>query len=95
MKNEKRYLLTDGCFWEKNKKEGTFHTHAIEVVEVETGNIQYITSGSYITFVKGKITDRSQKAYNKATSEEDKKVLRNGQRLPQRKESETTGPEDN
>jgi len=66
MTTEKVYLLTDGCMWEKNKREGTEHTHAVEVVDVETGAVRYIKSGSTITLVKGEITDiRTQKAYNK------------------------------
>ena len=75
MKHEKVYLLTDGCMWEANKCGGTSHPHAVEVVDLETGAIRYIRSGSKITFVQGTITDiRTQGAYNKAT---EKRVLTN------------------
>lgn len=68
MKNEKVYLLTDGCMWEANKKNGTAHPHAVEVVDIETGQVVYIRSGSRIAFIEGHITDiRTQEAYNKAT----------------------------
>lgn len=68
MEHETILLVTDGCMWEANKRNGTAHAHAIEVVDIDTGAIQYITSGSYIIFVKGTITDiRTQEAYNKAT----------------------------
>lgn len=60
------FLLTDGCMWEKQKQEGTFHPHAIEVVDIETGQVRYIQSGSKIRFVEGDITEgRDQKQYNK------------------------------
>lgn len=80
--DEKIYLLTDGCMWELNKKMGSEHPHAIEVVDCETGAIRYITSGSQIRFIKGEISDiRTQKAYNKSTQ---KKVLRNRQSVQKR-----------
>ena len=69
MKNNEIYLLTDGCLWEQNKQTGNEHPHAIEVVDIKTGAVRYITSGSKITFVEGEITDlRSQTAYNEATT---------------------------
>jgi len=62
----KTFLLTDGCMWEMNKQNGTSAPHAIEVVDVETGQVRYIKSGSKIMFVEGEITEsRDQKAYNK------------------------------
>lgn len=77
MKHEKVYLVTDGCFWELNKQTGNEHPHSIEVVDLETGAIRYIKSGSKITFVDGDISDiRTQKVYNKQTNKmetEDKK----------------------
>lgn len=49
-----------------NKRNGTFHPHAIEVVDVETGQIRFIKSGSKIKFVEGDISEnRSQEVYNK------------------------------
>jgi len=72
MANEKVYLLTDLCMWEANKKNKTFYPHAIEVVDTETGQTQFIYSGSKIAFIDGKITPRStQEAYNKTTKTKD------------------------
>ena len=60
------FILTDGCMWEANKKNGTKHAHAIEVVDAATGAVRYIKSGSKIAFVDGEITDlRTQEQYNK------------------------------
>jgi len=36
----KTFLLTDNCAWEANKKNSTDYPHAIEVVDVETGDLQ-------------------------------------------------------
>jgi len=70
MKNEKVYLVTDGCFWEINKETGNEHPHSIEVVDIDTGAVRYIRSGSKISFIDGEITDiRTQKAYNVASKE--------------------------
>lgn len=67
-KHEKVYLLTDGCMWELNKQASSSHPHAIEVVDLETGAVRYITSGSKIALLEGEITDiRTQTAYNEAT----------------------------
>lgn len=52
--------------WEKNKKDGTSYPHSIEVVDIETGQVRYIKSGSKIKFVEGEITQtRNQADYNK------------------------------
>ena len=65
------FLLTDGCMWEKNKQDKTCYPHAIEVVDMETGQIRYIKSGSRIQFVEGAITEgRDQEFYNKTTNGE-------------------------
>lgn len=86
--NEKVYLLTDGCMWEQNKKNGTFYPHAIEVVDIETGAVTYIRSGSKIRFVEGQIqSTRTQEAYNKATQKKD--VSNDGKGLPKRKGGKT------
>lgn len=67
-KNEKIYMLTDGCLWELNKQTGNEHPHSVEVVDLETGAVRYIKSGSRISFIDGEISDlRTQEAYNKAT----------------------------
>ena len=89
MRHETIYLLTDGCMWEANKRNGTTHPHAMEVVDIKTGAVRYITSGSKIAFIEGEITDiRTQKAYNKATS----KVLpHNKQSVPQGEGGEEKG----
>ncbi len=64
--NNPEFVLTDGCMWEMNKKNGTSHPHAIEVVDVKTGAIRYIKSGSRIQFVKGEISEgRNQESYNR------------------------------
>lgn len=52
--------------WEMNKKNNTFHPHAIEVVDMESGQVQFIKSGSVIEFVSGEISEtRNQEKYNK------------------------------
>lgn len=62
---DKIFILTDGCMWEANKKNGTTHPHAIEVVDEETGQVRYIKSGSKISFLGGQITpNRDQAEYN-------------------------------
>lgn len=72
MKHDEIYILTDGCMWEKNKEEGTFFPHAIEVVDSKTGQVRYIKSGSRIAFLEGEITiTRSQETYNKVPKEKE------------------------
>lgn len=62
---KREFILTDGCLWEAQKKAGTFHPHAIEVVDVETGQLRFIQSGARIKFVEGKISPaRDQASYN-------------------------------
>lgn len=64
---KRNFLLTDACLWEMNNKMGTKAPHAIEVVDMETGQVRYINSGSIIRFVKGEISDeRIQELYNNA-----------------------------
>lgn len=73
-KNEKVYLLTDGCAWEINEQAGNEHPHSVEVVDLETGAVRYIRSGSKIKLIQGEITDiRTQETY-RAT--QNKKVSR-------------------
>jgi hypothetical protein len=85
MKDEKIYLLTDGCLWEINKQMGNEHPHATEVVDLETGAVRYIKSGSKIRFVEGEISDiRTQKLYNQKTKEAEQKVSSNKQDLQKR-----------
>lgn len=79
------YLLTDGCLWEINKKTGNEHPHSVEVVDIETGAIRYIKSGSRIKFIEGEITDiRTQEIYNKKTKEAEQKMSSNKQNLSKR-----------
>lgn len=62
---EKTFLLTDGCMWEANKKNGTSFPHSIEVVDEETGQVRFIKSGARIKFVSGSISvARNQEDYN-------------------------------
>ena len=66
---EKEFMLTDGCLWEMQRQNATFHPHAIEVVDLVTGQMRYIKSGAVIRFVRGEITEgRSQENYNKQSS---------------------------
>jgi hypothetical protein len=59
------FMLTDGCMWEINKRQGTFFPHSIEVIDIETGQVRYIKSGAKIMFVDGDISEgRSQEFYN-------------------------------
>ena len=63
---DKVFILTDGCMWEKNKQEGTRFPHSIEVVDIETGAVHFIRSGAKIALLDGDITEaRSQEEYNK------------------------------
>lgn len=62
---EKTFLVTDSCMWEANRVNGTRSAHAIEVVDIETGQVRYIRSGSKIRFIEGDITEQnSQEMYN-------------------------------
>ena len=61
------FLLTDYCVWEKNKKDCSNSPHSIEVVDTETGQVRYIASGSKIKFVSGDIKDRNQEDLNNKT----------------------------
>jgi len=63
---ERTFLITDACMWEMNKQAGSYHPHAIEVVDTETGQVRYISSGAHIKFIGGNISKgRSQDDYNK------------------------------
>lgn len=92
MKHEKVYLLTDGCGWEINRQTGNEHPHSVEVVDLETGAVRYITSGSKITFIEGKISDiRTQEAYNKEIEKAQREVPDNKQDMPERTERKGKG----
>lgn len=63
---KKIFILTDSCMWEANKQAGKSAPHAIEVVDIGTGQIRYIKSGSQIKFISGEISEKfSQEEYNK------------------------------
>ena len=63
--------------WEINKQTGNEHPHATEVVDMETGAVRYIKSGSRIAFIEGEITDyRTQKAYNLSTNKTEQKATK-------------------
>lgn len=65
MKKETVFVVTDGCMWEMNKQNKTSRAHAIEVVDITTGQVRYIKTGSKIKFVEGNITySRNQEQYN-------------------------------
>lgn len=60
---DRKFLLTDYCIWEKNKKDCSNSPHSIQVVDTETGQTRYIPSGSIIKFVSGKIKDRNEEDF--------------------------------
>jgi hypothetical protein len=62
---EKVFILTDLCMWEKNKQEGKSDTHAVIVIDEETGQNRMILGGSKIRFVEGNISSpQTQEDYN-------------------------------
>ena len=50
MNKNKKYLLTDSCFFWDNKEKR--NKHWIEVVDLETGEVKELKSGSVIQIVK-------------------------------------------
>ena len=47
------YIVTDSCYWHDHEKdEEGRSTHEIEVVNIRTGGIRNIKSGSHIKIVK-------------------------------------------
>jgi hypothetical protein len=90
MSHDSVYLLTDGCAWEINKQTGNEHPHAVEVVDLETGAVRYIKSGSRVKFVEGEISDiRTQASYNKVKKAE-QEVSSNKQDLQKRAECKSS-----
>jgi hypothetical protein len=91
MKDENIYLLTDGCAWEINKQMGNEHPHAVEVVDLKTGAVRYIKSGSKIKFIEGFISDiRTQKSYNEETQKAKQEMSCQQQDLQKRAECKST-----
>lgn len=72
--HEKIFILTDGCMWEINKETGNEHPHAVEVVDLETGAVRYIKSGSRIKLSKEK--SQISVVRRHITSQRKKKVQR-------------------
>ena len=65
-KKEPVFIVTNHCQWEANKKNKTSYTHAIQVIDQNTGEVRFIKCGSRIQFVSGDITESfSQESYNK------------------------------
>lgn len=55
--------------WESNKQNGVYHPHAVEVVDIETGQVRYIQSGARIKFVDGLLSEaRDQATYNELSA---------------------------
>ncbi len=50
----KKYILTDSCFFYESKKKRGRSPHVIEVVDMETGNVKKLKSGSVIRIVREK-----------------------------------------
>lgn len=48
----KRYIVTDSCFFYEPKKKRGRSPHVIELVDVETGNVKKLKSGSVIKIVR-------------------------------------------
>jgi len=84
--NEKVFIVTDLCMWESNKQNKTNYPHAIQVVDMETGQVRFIKSGSKIRFIEGQITEsHSQETYNTLTIQ---KMSTNSKKQLQRVQSE-------
>lgn len=48
----KKYLLTDSCFYYERKAKRS--PHVIEVVDMDTGSVKKLKSGSVIRIIKEK-----------------------------------------
>lgn len=57
---KKRYMLTDFCFWEQNPPpdynplDPNRKPHAVQLVDVETGTVALLKSGSIIEVIEPK-----------------------------------------
>ena len=47
---KKRYILTDSCYWHGSKNKRS--PHFIEVVDLKTGQVIHIESGSVIEVIR-------------------------------------------
>lgn len=54
MARKKKYILTDSCFYYEPKKKRGRSPHTIEVVDLKTGNVRKLKSGSIIKIVREK-----------------------------------------
>lgn len=58
--NEVAYIVTDNCFWDTNPPENyniydpKRKPHGIELVDVKTGTVVMLKSGSVIKIIKAK-----------------------------------------
>ena len=48
-----KYILTDSCYWWAYAKK-TRSRHWIEIVNIKTGNVKKLRSGSIISIIKGR-----------------------------------------
>lgn len=70
IERESTFMVIDLCMWEANKQNGRSNPHAVGVVDIETGQLRYIKSGSKIKFVSGEMTvGMNQEEYNKVSDE--------------------------
>jgi hypothetical protein len=70
---QRTFIVTDLCMWEKNKQEGGTDSHAIIVIDEETGQSRVIEGGSKIRFVSGEISEpMSQEKYNQYSGNDEK-----------------------
>lgn len=59
-RKDKEYLVTDSCFWEEtpheeyNPYDKKRAPHSIELVDVQTGSIVQLNSGSIIKIIKAR-----------------------------------------
>ena len=48
----KKYILTDSCFFYESKKKRS--PHSVEIVDLKTGSVKKLKSGSVIQIIKEK-----------------------------------------
>jgi len=57
-RKDKEYLVTDSCFWEENPPEEynpydkKRAPHSLQIVDIQTGTVVQLNSGSTIKIVK-------------------------------------------
>ena len=50
--SRKRYMVTDSCFFYEGKKKRGRSPHVIELVDIKTGSVKKLKSGSVITIIR-------------------------------------------